>query len=313
MILICGGLSDIVTKIVCARLEQLGHSYFLLDEDRYPADFSISWAHESGQITGRIRSLSSEIDLMHIGAIYVRHNGAVSVEHLRGLNARLKEISSFEFFLSLDALLNAIPSFVINRPRCCLSNSSKPYQQLVIRQHGFEVPRTIITNVPDEAFDFYNMCNRNVIYKSVSGIRSIVKRIGQNDLGRLGLVRNCITQFQEFIEGDNIRVHTVDDEIFATRIATDSVDYRYAKDEGKSLEMEPFELPSDIQEKCLRLTRNLGLIMAGIDLKVSPTGVFYCFEVNPAPGFIFYEWHTGQPISLALANVLIAHDHNQQS
>ena len=46
------------------------------------------------------------------------------------------------------------------------------------------------------------------------------------------------------------------------------------------------------------------LLFAGIDLKETPEGEFYCFEVNPCPGFLYYERHTGQPISTALAELL---------
>ena len=48
------------------------------------------------------------------------------------------------------------------------------------------------------------------------------------------------------------------------------------------------------------------LLHAGIDLKETPDGEWCCFEVNPCPGFIFFERHTGQPISLALAEFLHA-------
>jgi hypothetical protein len=32
----------------------------------------------------------------------------------------------------------------------------------------------------------------------------------------------------------------------------------------------------------------------------------YCFEVNPSPAYSYYESHTGQPISAALARYLVA-------
>ena len=48
----------------------------------------------------------------------------------------------------------------------------------------------------------------------------------------------------------------------------------------------------------------LGLVLSGIDLRRTPAGDYYCFEVNPSPGFIFYERATGQPISEAVALLL---------
>lgn len=62
--------------------------------------------------------------------------------------------------------------------------------------------------------------------------------------------------------------------------------------------------PGDTQEKCVALTRGLGLAFAGIDLKVTPAGEIFCFEVNPSPAFSFFEANTGQPIADSLARHL---------
>jgi D-alanine-D-alanine ligase-like ATP-grasp enzyme len=48
----------------------------------------------------------------------------------------------------------------------------------------------------------------------------------------------------------------------------------------------------------------LELAFAGIDLKITPEGEIFCFEVNPSPGYTYYENHTGQPIAMALARYL---------
>jgi glutathione synthase/RimK-type ligase-like ATP-grasp enzyme len=49
---------------------------------------------------------------------------------------------------------------------------------------------------------------------------------------------------------------------------------------------------------------SLGLVLSGIDLRRTPDDEYYCFEINPSPGFIFYERNTGQPISEAVARLL---------
>ena len=68
--------------------------------------------------------------------------------------------------------------------------------------------------------------------------------------------------------------------------------------------MSPVTLPAAVTTACLRGARELGLLFAGIDLKETPDGEYFCFEINPCPGFTYYERHTGQPISLALADLL---------
>ena len=101
-----------------------------------------------------------------------------------------------------------------------------------------------------------------------------------------------------------MRVHTVGDQLFATRVHSETVDYRYASREGGNVEMEPATLPPAVAESCLQLARRLDLLLTGIDLKETPDGNYYCFEVNPCPGFLYYEKHTHQPISTALADLL---------
>ena len=143
-----------------------------------------------------------------------------------------------------------------------------------------------------------------MIYKSASGIRSIVRRLEPEQLDRLGLLRNGPAQFQLFVPGQDVRVHTVGERLFATRVKSDAVDYRYARRDGLAVEMEATELPQSVASACLRIARELELLHAGIDLKETPDGEWYCFEVNPCPGFLYYERQTGQPISTALAELL---------
>ena len=201
------------------------------------------------------------------------------------------------------ALLEDLPCPVVNRVAGGMSNNSKPYQSLLIRRAGLQVPATLVTSDPDAVRAFVAQ-HGDVIYKSASGIRSIVRRLGPDQLARLDLVRDGPAQFQAFVPGRNVRVHTVGDAVFATRIETEAVDYRYAVHDGLGVAMEATVLPAAVEEACLRAARDLDLLFAGIDLKETPDGEYVCFEVNPCPGFTYYERHTGQPISAALADLL---------
>jgi glutathione synthase/RimK-type ligase-like ATP-grasp enzyme len=146
-----------------------------------------------------------------------------------------------------------------------------------------------------------------VIYKSMSGVRSIVQELSDTDEERLNLIRNCVTQFQAFVDGTNVRVHTVGDDVFATAIQSEATDYRYARQQkGKAAELREVTLSDDLADQCVRLTRHLGLEFAGIDLKITDEDEVYCFEVNPCPAFSYYESHTGQGISEAVARRLAA-------
>jgi hypothetical protein len=67
-----------------------------------------------------------------------------------------------------------------------------------------------------------------VVYKSTSGARSIVEEVDAAALARLDDIRWCRVQFQAYVEGVDVRVHVVGHRVFATRVASDAADYRYA-------------------------------------------------------------------------------------
>ena len=124
------------------------------------------------------------------------------------------------------------------------------------------------------------------------------------ELDRLDAVRACPVQFQAYVPGFDVRVHTVGDEVFATRIDSPGTDYRYAAHDDDGTRLEPYDLPDDLARRCCQLAAGLGLAFTGIDLRITPDGDVYCFEVNPSPAYSYYEAHTDQPIASAVARYL---------
>jgi glutathione synthase/RimK-type ligase-like ATP-grasp enzyme len=165
------------------------------------------------------------------------------------------------------------------------------------------VPETLVTTDPEEALAFYER-HGQIIYKSVSSVRSIVSRLKPEHLERLAGVVHCPTQFQRYIPGRDHRVHVVGDEIFPCEIVCDATDYRYPGDEG--VDLRPCRLPSEVEERCFRLAASMNLPVAGIDLRRSPEGEWFCLEVNPSPAFSYYQAHARLPISEAIARLLAA-------
>ncbi|HTN49248.1 MAG TPA: hypothetical protein VMK32_07450 [Burkholderiaceae bacterium] len=302
MILVVGGLADSVTELVCARLEELGYAYRLLDLGRYPAGYRIAWRWRDDHPDGTISGPDWSLHLADITGAYVRFLGPegrlppdAEPETADALRA--------EADVGLMALIEDLRCPVVNRVAGGMSNNSKPYQALLLRRAGLRVPATLVTNDATAARAFHAQ-QGEVIYKSVSGVRSIVRRLEPDGLARLELLRDGPAQFQAYVPGDNVRVHTVGDRVFAARVRSEAVDYRYAHRDGLAVEMEPIRLPHAIEQACLAVARDLDLLLAGIDLKETPDGDWYCFEVNPCPGFLYYERNSRLPISAALADLL---------
>jgi glutathione synthase/RimK-type ligase-like ATP-grasp enzyme len=287
MILLWGRPGDDPLDEVWAALGRAGADARLLDQ-RHVADAAVAIA-ERGDAVGTVTVADDEIDLDAVGAAYIRPHESSD----RGRQADA----------ALVTWADLTRAGVVNRPAAMAANNSKPYQLALIERFGFEVPDTLVTTDPEAALHFSRRHGR-VIYKSVSGVRSIVSQLRDDQLARLADVANGPTQFQEHVPGEDVRVHVVGEEIYATRVRSGADDYRYASCAGAAPELAATEVPSAVAARCLAATRGLGLHVAGLDLRHAPDDRWICFEANPSPAFTFYERATGQPIADAIARLL---------
>jgi glutathione synthase/RimK-type ligase-like ATP-grasp enzyme len=303
VILLCGIPSESPLAMVAAALSALGSDYRFFNQRR-AAECALAYEIEAGAVDGTLRLGAEELRLADIDAAYVRlmddrllpeladePDGSSAQRHSRALH---------------DALyrwIEVAPGRIVNRSDPQGSNSSKPYQAQLIAQYGLRIPETLITNDPDAVLAFQRE-HGALIYKSISGVRSIVTSLDENDIPRLDHIRWCPVQFQALVPGTDVRVHVVGDETYATEIVSDTLDYRYARRSGGNAKLRAVQLSTEAEKRCLSLTAGLGLAFAGIDLKITPGGEVFCFEVNPSPAFSFYEANTGQPIADAVARYL---------
>jgi RimK-like ATP-grasp domain len=247
--------------------------------------------------SGHLRSCGMEVALDAITAVYAR---PLALPRFGGAWERARAERFHELFLEW---IDDAGCAVINRPRAMLSNASKPFQLQLIAAAGFAVPETLVTNSPDAVRRFSGRHDR-VIYKSISGVRSIVRELDDSAFERIGAIAALPTQFQAYVEGVDVRVHVVGDRCFATEITSTATDYRYAHRDGEPPTLTAVELPAVVHERCVTLARRLGLPFCGIDLRRRPDDEHVCFEVNPMPAFSYFERESGLPIAAALVDLL---------
>ena len=304
MVLLCGIPSETPLAMVREQLDELSVPYVMFNQRKF-ASIDLGFEISGGRITGQMKLEDQSYPLEDFGGVYTRLMDDQLLPELKDEPAASPQRSYCRtLHETLMHWCEITPARVVNRTAPMGSNFSKPYQAQLIREQGLAVPETLITNDPELVRQFYQQ-HRKVIYKSISGIRSIVQTLKDEDLARLDHIRWCPTQFQEFVEGTNVRVHVVETAVFATAINTEATDYRYANRQvGSSAELEAFQLSDELSAKCIKLAQALGLAFAGIDLKITPDQQVFCFEVNPSPAFSYYEANTGQPIAHAVARYL---------
>lgn len=300
MILLWGLASEAPLAAVADRLRELGAPVALLDQ-RAVRDTTLRLGF-GPRIDGELIVDGLCLDLTSVTSVYLRPYDS---RRLGPVAAAGPDSTLWRHAVELDDALiswcELTPALAVNRPAAMSSNESKPYQAGLIAAAGLLTPDTLITNDPEQADAFWTE-HRDVIYKSCSGVRSVVQRFNPAARERLRNLRWCPTQFQRRIAGVDYRMHIVGEEVFACRIESEADDYRY--DGGAKIVA--CTLDPGLVRRCQKLSRHLGLLVAGVDLRESPDGAWYCFEVNPSPGFSYFQARTGQPIDRAIAELLLA-------
>ena len=138
---------------------------------------------------------------------------------------------------------------VVNRPSAMASNQSKPHQLALIHEQGFLVPETLVTT-DVAALDAFREKHEHVIYKSISGVRSIVTRLTLEHRRRMAALAHSPVQFQQWVAGVDVQVHVAGDEVLACEIGSGAVDYRYPRGDEEFPQIVRHELPEDVAERC---------------------------------------------------------------
>lgn len=304
LVLLCGIPTESPIALLRSRLVETGVPHVLLSQRAFE-EATFWYEIRGGAIDGGLRTGGTEYALDEFCAVYTRLMDEQALPEVASEPAGSpRRVRAREWHEAVAQWLEIAPVRVVNRAAAMASNASKPFQAQAILRQGLRIPDTLITSDPDLVRAFAQQHGR-VIFKSISGVRSIVCELRDEDFGRMHQIRWCPVQFQAYVPGRNVRVHIVGREVFGTGIVSDATDYRYApRQTGEPAELEPLEISGELAERCLALAADLELPFAGIDLKITPDDEVYCFEVNPSPAYAYYESHTGQPISLALARYL---------
>jgi hypothetical protein len=146
-------------------------------------------------VLGSIRTGGQTVDLSGVAAMYLRPHDSrrlpIIADQGEGSLAWRNAVDVEDTLLSWAEITAA---FMVNRPSAMATNASKPYQARLIQSLGFEIPETMLTTDPNVVLAFWER-RGTVIYKSISGVRSIVSRLTAEHRSRLDDVVWCPTQF----------------------------------------------------------------------------------------------------------------------
>jgi len=310
VILVVSFPEDEHTQDVIGRLRARGRPIHLLDLGDLPVRRAVTGEWTGEDVAWRLHGDASPLDLRDVRAVWWRRVRPFDVDpSVVGPSARA--FAASETAQALHGILDSLDCPWMNPRGADEAAHHKPLQWTVARQVGLTVPRTMVTNRPDDAARFVRELGpgRTVCKAFLASLDAWreTRLVTSEDLDRLDLVRLAPVIFQEYVEGVDLRITIVGERLFACAI--DARHTRYPVDMrmviGEAV-VSVTELPQAVSSGLLRLMRRLGLRYGAVDMRRTTAGEHYFLEVNPAGQWHFVEQRTGLPIAAAIADDLIA-------
>lgn len=292
--------------LVLVHLESRGEQPVRVNSEEIPLAFEISLSLAEQEWTGRLTATESARTIRpnQIRSVWWRRPGPFGLPPTLGEQERT--FARLEIQQALRGMWESLDCYWISRPSALDRARWKPEQLSRAAAFGFDVPRTIVTNVPDEARAFWNACGGDVIYKTLSDAslgRSRHERLAAlprityttavttEMLATLDNVRAAPCLFQERIPKHcELRVTVIGDQPFAAQIdsqadADSQVDWRNGPANAWSIA----RVSPSLLEKCVAFVRSYGLEFSALDLIHTPDDRYVFVENNPNGQFLFLD------------------------
>lgn len=311
MIAVISHAEDLHASTVLSHLQRAGADSVRLDTGQVPKTASVTSRHtpeDPWQATWTDAGGGHDLTRIRVAwwrrpLPYGLHDDLVGVED-RGFAYAECDAAVAGLWACLDATW-------VNDPDRDAAASRKVWQLKTAAALGLRVPRTCITNDPEQARAFVAAEPAGgVIYKPFGGTEATwretrVLRPGDAEL--LDHVRFAPVIFQERIPGGlDIRATIVGTDVYAAEIRAHESAYEvdFRMDAQVPDRIHRHELPAQVTERLLAYQRRAGLVYGAADLRLTPQGEYVFLEVNPAGQWLFVELATELPISAAMAGLL---------
>lgn len=318
MILLVTNKHDFTADRVVAELQDRQAAFVRLNTEDFPMHARGSGWCDHGEVTAQIDLGSGRrVRFEELSAIWYRRPEPSRVDP-RVVDAAARRFARRESAATLHAFLAlADRARWVNHPDANRSAEHRLVQLAAAIREGFLVPRTLVTNDPDEASSFCRLINGSVVAKSVG--RAFIdprdhahvytSTVLPEHLRRIGDVGYAPVVLQERIDKCvEVRVTVVGDRVLAAQI--DSQASPITRDDWRRDVFQAphrvHQLPDELAERCRRLTRRFALRFATLDLINTPDDRYVFLELNPNGEWDWIEGMTGLPIAGSIADLLVS-------
>ena len=302
--LVIANKNDFTSDFICIRLDELKKRYLRINRDEFQS-YKIMWNINSGNLSIIIDdnkyTINDKLKAVYYRApVYIRYYSKTTKE---------EQLYKSQWMAFIKNLMYFDQALWMNNPSLTYRAENKMLQLKYAKNTGFNIPMTKVINSTDNELDD----DKKYVIKSIDTLllryddkeaflyTNILtgKEINSSQLSLAPVV------VQEFLNPKiDLRVTVIKDEVYTTQILKNKEgtygDWRKEKDDVKFIQ---YNLPQDIEEKCISLVNKLGLIYGGIDLAIV-NDKYYFIEINPTGEWAWLVENPGFKIDEKIVNVL---------
>jgi MvdC family ATP-grasp ribosomal peptide maturase len=303
--------------LVAEALTRMGARPFRLNTECFPASVKLSARTGNDRATYLITDAGVQIATEEIRAVWARKLWTPRMD--ADLDERYREMCVRESVAALEGFLDALhDARWVNDLQRERAAENKQRQLRIAAHCGLSVPRTLVTNDPTEARQFFAETEGRMVAKllrpltvsmNAAPLFVYTSQVREEDLACAETLRHSPMVFQELIPKEReLRIAWVAGEAFtgaldASGTSRGQTDWRRAAPE--ECRWQTAELPVEVSRGLQGLMSELGLVFGAIDLICTPSGEHVFLEVNPSGEWGMLERDLGLPIADAIARALL--------
>ena len=303
--------------LVSQALARRGVRPIRFNTDLFPSSVKLL-AHAGDERTARLFTEAGEqISAEEVRAVWARK--LWSPRMADDLDERYRLTCVGESIAALEGFLDALhDARWVNDLQLQRAAENKQRQLRLAARAGLRVPRTLVTNDPAAARQFFAETEGETVAKllrpiavSMDAVKPFVytNRVREEDLAGAEALRHSPMVFQELIpKACELRVAFVAGETFAGALDASGTSRghtdwrRVAPDECR---WQKAQLPTEVTSGLQALMSELGLVFGAVDFICTPSGEYVFLEVNPGGEWGMLERDLCLPISEAIAEALL--------
>lgn len=313
------GMRDVHAEEIVAELAHHGEPVYSFHTDAFLRACRLSIElDQPGQLSGLLELPAGDLALDEVKSVWFR-GPEITLGDVPGQIGDHAEFVRRETEAALFGLLGVLDqAFWVNHPNAVRAAEDKLAQLRLAQSFGLIIPRTLVTNDPQRALDFYESCGGDVIIKtfrrlafSEAGLERLIltNRVRREHLDQIERVRHAPCLFQEYVPKEiELRVTMIGRRVFAAEIHSQlSLISRddYRRYDFAHTPYYPHTLPPAVEVACLQILQHYGLAFGAIDMIRRPDGAYVFLEINANAQFLWVQDLIGMPMREALADMLI--------